>query len=86
MANEEKLDEVVKELTLLLLYLTSWEEEVFAGVPTLHRAWKNFRFETLDALVDEGLLSAGRRAKSVAFTDDGLSKARALQRKYLSQE
>jgi len=61
-------------------------EEVFPGARTLHRPWKNHRFEALDALADEGLLSAGRRAKSVYFTNEGLAKARALQRKYLSQE
>ena len=83
MAEENRLDEAVRELTLLLLYLASWEEEPIAGAPTIHRAWKNHRFEVLDALVEEGLLTSSHRAKSVGFTEDGLTKARALQQKYL---
>ncbi|MBW2736688.1 MAG: transposase [Deltaproteobacteria bacterium] len=71
------------ELTLLLLYLASWEEEPFRGAPTIHRAWKNHRFEILDALVEEGLLISTHRSKSVDFTAGGLARARALQGKYV---
>lgn len=86
MTDEEKLDEVVKELTLLLLYLTSWEEGGMAEMAPVHRAWKGYRFEVLNALADEGLLSSSRGAESVYLTDEGVTKARALQRKYLSRE
>lgn len=83
MAEDEKLRQAAKELTLLVLYLAAWEEELFRGGPTIHRAWKNHRFEILDVLVEEGLLTSTHRAKSVGFTEDGVAKARALQRKYL---
>ena len=76
-------EQALTELTLLLLYLASWEEEPFRGAPTIHCAWKNHRFEILDALVEEGLLTSTHRSKSVNFTAEGLDKARALQRKYL---
>jgi hypothetical protein len=76
-------EETVKELTLLLLYLTSWEEEPAPGAPTIYRAWKNHRFEILDALVEEGLLATTHRAKRVRITDAGLAKARALQERAL---
>jgi len=76
-------ERAMEELTLLLLYLSSWEEEPFRGAPTIHRAWKNHRFEVIDALVEEGLLMSAHRSKSVGFTEDGLARARALQKKYL---
>jgi len=76
-------DRAVAELTLLLLYLASWEEEPFCGAPAVHRAWKTHRFEILDALVEEGLLTSAHRSKSVDFTADGLFKARVLRQKYL---
>ena len=76
-------EQAMAELTLLLLYLASWEEEPFRGAPTIHRAWKTHRFEILDALAEEGLLTSTHRSKSVDFTADGLSKARVLQQKYL---
>jgi hypothetical protein len=81
--HDNERERAMTELTLLLLYLASWEEEPFRGAPTLNRAWKNHRFEILDALVEEGLLTSTHRSKSVDFTADGLSKARVLQRKYL---
>jgi hypothetical protein len=83
MAEDDDLDKTVKELTLLLLYLTSWEEEPAPGAPTIHRAWKTHRFEILDALVEEGLLATTHRAKWVRITDAGLAKARALQERAL---
>jgi hypothetical protein len=81
--HDDERERAMAELTLLLLYLTSWEEEPFRGAPTIHRAWKNHRFEILDALVEEGLLTSTHRSKSVDFTADGLARARALQRKYV---
>ena len=75
--------QAMTELTPLLLYLASWEEEPFRGAPTIHRAWKNHRFEILDALVERGLLTSTHRSKSVDFTADGLAEAHALRKKYL---
>jgi hypothetical protein len=76
-------ERAMKELTLLLLYLASWEEEPIRGAPTLHSVWKNHHFEILDTLVEEGLLVTTHRSKSVQITDDGLARARALQEKCL---
>jgi hypothetical protein len=75
-------DQIVKDLTLLLLYLTSWEEEVFDDF-RIHRAWKGFRFEALDALEEAGYINQTRRAKSVTLTEAGCERARALVAKYL---
>ena len=81
--HDDERERAMAELTLLLLYLASWEEEPFRGAPTIHRAWKNHRFEILDVLVEEGLLTSTHRSKSVDFTADGLARARALQGKYV---
>jgi len=77
-----ELDRVTEELTLLLLYLTSWEEEFVPGAPKVHRTWKTHRFEILDALVEEGYLDTTHRSKSVRITEDGAEKARELEKKY----
>jgi len=81
--HEETRERDMKELTLLLLYLASWEEEPIRGAPTIHCSWKNHRFEILDALVEEGLLATTHRVKWVQITDDGLARACALQKNYL---
>ncbi|EOD00235.1 DUF6429 family protein [Caldisalinibacter kiritimatiensis] len=74
----------IKELTLLLLYLTSWEEDEFGN--KLRRSWKGYPFEILDELVDEKLVFGSKRAKSVYFTEEGIKKAEELIDKYLDQE
>jgi DNA-binding PadR family transcriptional regulator len=75
-------DQAVEDLTLLLLYLTSWEEKVYGDL-TVHRAWKGYLFEVLDALEEAGYLNQTRRAKSVTLTEAGLEQARALAARYL---
>ena len=76
------MDQVIEELTLLLLYLTSWEEKAF-GDTTIRRAWKGFRFEDLDALAEAGYIDQSRRAKSVTLTAAGVERAQALAAKYI---
>jgi len=83
MTESIELEQAVEELTLLLLYLTSWEEELAPGLPKVRRAWKTFRFEALDALAQQEYLRTTHRAKSVGITEEGLEKARELQAKYL---
>lgn len=85
MTESAEHEQAVEELTLLLLYLTSWEEELAPGTPKVRRAWKTFRFEILDALTQQEYLATNRRAKSVRITEEGLEKARELQKKYLGR-
>ena len=76
--------QVIEALTLLLLYLTSWEEEVVPDL-TIRQAWKGFRFEALDALEEAGYLNQTRRARSVTLTGEGTKQARALAATYLPE-
>ena len=74
------MDNIRKDLTLLLLYLNSWEE----GDPgyKYRRSWKGYDFDDLNALAEDELIVDGRRAKSVSLTAVGEEKAQALLRKY----
>lgn len=78
----ESADELLEELTLLCLYLGSWEEPAVSR--TVHRAWKGFRFEILDALEARGLIAQTRRAKSLHLTEEGLRRARELEKQLAS--
>ena len=84
--------DTVKDLTLMLMYLTSWEENL---VPELHekpdrlgfrlqirRTWKGYDFGILNELTDEGLVNARNRSKSASFTDEGAAKALELLMQY----
>lgn len=69
-----------KELTLLLLYLNSWEETVL-GEPHC-RSWKGYDFDDINQLSDEGLIFGGRKSKSIYFRDSGIELAKSLMDKY----
>lgn len=74
-------DSLLEELTLLVLYLASWEEEhTIAG--TVRRAWKGHVFKVLDQLQDRGLIRQSRKAKSLLLTDEGIALAKALEEHY----
>jgi len=62
----ERIDDAV--LALLLL-----------GLHDGQRAWKSFDWDAMARLHDKGLISDPvGKAKSVAFTDEGLQRAEAL--------
>lgn len=72
---------IIEELTLLLIYLCSWEEHPLPDV-TVHRAWKGYLFEVLDSLEEQGYISQTRRAKSVTLTEEGLRRAQEIEARY----
>ena len=84
--------DTVKELTLMLMYLTSWEESLVPGIrkkpdhagiyPKARICWKGYDFDILNELTDEGLVNAGGRSKSASFTDEGEAKALDLLKQY----
>ena len=84
--------DTVKDLTLMLMYLTSWEENLVPELhekpdrlgfrPQIRRTWKGYDFGILNELTDEGLVNARNRSKSASFTDEGAAKALELLRQY----
>jgi hypothetical protein len=75
------MEEKIKELTLLLLYLTSWKENELPG--EMRRSWKGYPFEVLNELTDKDLIRGNIKSKSVYLTEDGIKEAQVLLRKYL---
>jgi len=78
------MDKTIKELTLLLIYLTSWQEDV--GLIKVQRSWKGYPFEVLDELNEEGYIDGSKHAKSVYLTEEGLNKVKELMKKYIGKE
>ncbi|MEA3432463.1 MAG: DUF6429 family protein [candidate division WOR-3 bacterium] len=82
------MTEKIEELTLLLFYLTAWEEEPIKGIKAF-RSWKGYSFETLDVLQEKGYISQGKyksRSKSVMLTESGIWQAKQLKKKYLGED
>ena len=68
------------DLTLMLLSMSSWEED-FGGF-SLRCAWKGYDFGILDLLEGEGYIDGGRASKSVTLNDAGMQQASELMEQY----
>ena len=73
----EKQKKAIRELTLMLMYLTSWEERDAPGLravkkrdlekyPLVRRCWKGYEHSLLDKLSEEGLINAAGRTYPTA--------------------
>jgi len=93
MEEEKNYEKEIEELVLLLLYLTSWEEDIGVseekmkelGYHKLYRAWKGYPFDILDKLRDKELISGTHKTKSVYIKPKGVEKAKELIKKYLKK-
>ncbi len=66
-------DDKIDDCTLALLYLVTCEDNYGP------RAWKSFDWDTMDRLHKKGYISNPKgKAKSVAVSEEGLSRAREL--------
>ncbi|WP_446788020.1 DUF6429 family protein [Macellibacteroides fermentans] len=75
-------DKAVKELTMLLMYLTRFNERDHFG-SGLDMAWKGYDFDIINELDKEEYIRQGsHRSKSVAITDEGMKLSRQLLVKY----
>ena len=75
-------ERLIRDLTLTLLYLTSWEEDAYdfeeMRPSKIRRAWKGADWDALDSLRDDDLLSFVNKNKSVYITAEGEREARRL--------
>jgi hypothetical protein len=73
--------EKVDEITLALLWLTSFKDPV--GV----RAWKGQDWDTMERLYAKGFISDPKsKAKSVVMSEEGERRSRELFAKHFGQE
>ena len=76
--------QTIFELTLILMYLTSWKEENrFSDSDDLF-AWKGYNFDVLKNLEECDYIRQGNhpsRTKSAYLTEEGILKAKELLKK-----
>lgn len=73
--NNEKVD----EMTLALLYLTTFKDK--HGV----RAWKGHSWDVLDRLYESGYIyDPASKANSVMLTEEGAERSKRLFEKYFT--
>ncbi|MFQ8980933.1 DUF6429 family protein [Dysosmobacter welbionis] len=82
---QTKAEEAMRELTMMLMYLSRFTEgEKFTEAKDFY-AWKGYDFDILNELDNDDYIRQGKhpsRSKSVYITDTGIEKARELLNKY----
>jgi Domain of unknown function (DUF6429) len=74
--NEEKVD----EMSLALLYLTTFKDKFG------FRAWKGHSWDVLDRLYEKGFIDdPATKAKSVVLTDEGVKRSKLLFEKHFAK-
>ncbi|MDE1971225.1 MAG: transposase [Patescibacteria group bacterium] len=81
--DQESDQQALEELTLLLISMTTWTEDMHGSSFT--RAWKGYEFDILDSLEQKGYISGSRKSKSVRLTDEGIKEGQKLISKYLKR-
>ena len=84
------MEKNIEELTILLMYLTSWEEDGYVesengGIEEakIRTCWKGYDFDAINKLTDEHYLYFSKHGnKSVRLTPEGEKLAKEIMKKY----
>jgi len=78
------MDYRVTELCLLLLYLTSWDED-YRKYPgkRMTRSWKGYPRYILRELAENNLIIENAKASAAIITDIGKLRAEQIKQRYL---
>jgi len=81
----DTMNEKAKDLSLLLMYLTGWEEEN-KNKPgaKVFKTWSGYLIEIVGELQQQRLIFQWPGNKLIIMTDAGKKKAEELKQKYLS--
>lgn len=77
--------EAIRELTMLLMYLSRFSERDRFSDGKEFYAWKGYDFDVINGLDDADYIRQGSRpfrSKSVYLTDTGIDYAKTMMEKY----
>lgn len=83
--DKTKANEAMKELTMLLMYLSRFTERDRFSDGKDYYAWKGYDFDVINELDEEDYIRQGShpsRSKSVYLTDSGIDYVKKLMEKY----
>ena len=88
------MEEKVEDLTILLLYLTAWDEGGYLYDENnnllnvkFKNSWKGYSFDALNSLTEKELLyPCKNKTKSVSLTKEGEKYAEKLFEKYFGEK
>lgn len=76
------MKEQIKELTLLLAYLTSWNEKDRLLKQEFKKSWKGYNFDILNKLNEEEYIYQENKKKYFIWEEKGIDEAKRLIKKY----
>lgn len=76
------MEEQIKELTLLLAYLTSWNEKDRLFKQEFKKLWKGYDFDILNKLNEEEYIYQENKKKYFIWEEKGIDEAKRLIKKY----
>lgn len=76
------MEEQIKELTLLLAYLTSWNEKDRLFKQEFKKSWKGYDFDILNKLNEEEYIYQENKKKYFIWEEKGIDEAKRLIKKY----
>ena len=81
------MEKQIKDLCLLLIYLTGWQEESKDNPEeTLFRSWKGYPFKILNELQQENLIIQNQNKQPILLNSEGIERARLLKDSYLKMD
>jgi hypothetical protein len=79
------MEEKIKDLNMLLMFLTGWEEDSRKNPgEKIFCTWKGYSFKIMNQLADEKMIIQFKDKKLVILTELGKQLAEKLKTKYLS--
>jgi len=76
----------IEDLTLLLMYLTGWEEDSRKNPgEKLFCSWNGFSFKAINNLNDNKLITTFKGKKITFLTPEGIKKAQELKKKIYNE-
>ena len=76
------MEEQIKELTLLLAYLTLWNEKDRLLKQEFKKSWKGYDFNILNKLNEEEYIYQENKKKYFIWEEKGIAEAKRLIKKY----
>ena len=81
------MKESIEELTLLLMYLTSWEDAPNCLDDNYKQCWQRYSFDVINELANKGYLFPSKyKNRSVTLTKEVEKFAKKKKKKYLKKE
>jgi hypothetical protein len=78
------MEEKIKDLSLLLMLLTGWEEDSRQNQgEKVFCSWKGYSFKAMNQLADDKLIIQFKDKKLVLLTETGKQMAEKLKAQYL---